>query len=127
MIKKPPFQYWQGNYHPRDWFTILIVNGVSPKVPNLLGYPGVYVWCTEEGIPLYVGESKNIKKRLSQHIRHDMKNDGQMLFQGIPMKSRIISCLWRDSIYNRLDIEKHIISTYKPKYNIGRHGIWRPE
>lgn len=81
------------------------------KLPELVG---IYYFYDRHGELVYIGKSKNIKKRVSQHFRPDMKRT-----KDINLKNSIANIEFKlmGSELAALLYECHEIKTYFPKYN----------
>lgn len=89
-------------------------------LPQSLEIPGIYVFYNPyiKRI-LYIGQSKNIKKRLSQYIKIDL---GEFRYIA-KINGETIHCfklaIRQDKKnFERLMIERRLINKFKPKYNI---------
>jgi len=73
---------------------------------------GVYYMYNEHGTPVYIGKSKNIKKRIIQHFGKVTKKNEKML-----QVVRTISCEETGSELVALLLESREIKTYNPEIN----------
>lgn len=75
---------------------------------------GVYRLLDERGQLLYIGKSKNIKKRISTHFRLDCENQ-----RDIQMKNSIADIAWEEtgSDLAAKILECHYIKTLRPRFN----------
>lgn len=82
------------------------------KLPNL---PGVYYFYDDQGKLLYIGKSKDIKKRVASHFRLDMKRP-----RDIKLKNEIAKIEYSilGSELSALLYECHEIKNRKPVFNI---------
>lgn len=76
--------------------------------------PGIYYFYGKDGSLLYVGKSKNIKKRVSSHFRVDVKNK-----RDLELKNQVvhIDFVSTGNELAALLLECHEIKTLKPVYN----------
>jgi DNA polymerase-3 subunit epsilon len=83
-------------------------------VKDLPTGPGVYVFEDEQGQPLYVGKSINIKKRVLQHFGRD--HDDSKEFK-IAQAVRHISTHTTDGELSALLLESRMVKDLQPVYN----------
>ena len=81
-------------------------------VPSL---PGCYLYYDKNGVIIYVGKAKNLKRRVSSyfHKKHDRVKVA-VLVSKIEKMEYIIT----DSEVEALILEAHLIKKHKPRYNI---------
>lgn len=81
-------------------------------VPDL---PGCYIYYDIDGVVIYVGKAKNLKRRVYSyfHKKHD-RIKTTILVSQIERMEYIIT----DSEVEAFILESHLIKKYKPKYNI---------
>ncbi len=84
-------------------------------VQNLPDSPGIYQYLNEEGIIIYVGKAKNLKRRVSSYFNREHE----------PGKTRVLVSKIRDIRYivvnseeDALLLENNLIKKYKPRYNV---------
>lgn len=84
-------------------------------VSNLPDSPGIYQYLNSEGIIIYVGKAKNLKRRVSSYFNREHPNG----------KTRILVSKIADIRYivvkteeDALLLENNLIKKYKPKYNV---------
>ena len=84
------------------------------QIPTL---PGIYVFFNINNIPLYVGTSVNLQKRIKDHFKRvDNVNLLEISF--------IHYWIFEDiSGKQRIQLEKAFIKKYQPKYNQNLHDI----
>lgn len=75
---------------------------------------GVYVY-TQNTVPLYVGKAINLKARLLSHEQNAVRDVKEAQ---IVNNSDSIGLLYTDSELQALLLEAHLISMWKPKYNV---------
>ncbi len=90
--------------------------GVKEKIKTLPDEPGVYRFLNSEGVIIYVGKAKNLKKRVSQYF-----TDPERLTR----KTRVLVSKICDlehtvvgSEQDALLLENNLIKQYQPRYNI---------
>ncbi|MGB0887563.1 MAG: excinuclease ABC subunit UvrC [Vicingaceae bacterium] len=92
---------------------------VKEIIKTLPNNPGVYQYYDKEGVILYVGKAKNIKKRVSSYFT---KNQSRKFSGGktaVLVKQIIdIKTIVVDSEIEALLLENNLIKKYQPKYNI---------
>jgi excinuclease ABC subunit C len=78
--------------------------------------PGVYQYYDKDGILIYVGKAKNLKKRVSSYFNKDLSVSGKVRV----MVSKISDIKWIvvKSEYDALLLENNFIKEYKPRYNV---------
>lgn len=84
-------------------------------ISNLPETPGCYQYLNDEGVVIYVGKAKNLKRRVSSYFRKDVKT----------LKTAILTTKIRDIRYvvvkteeDALLLENNLIKRYKPRYNV---------
>ncbi len=81
-------------------------------VPN---QPGCYIYYDKDGIVIYVGKAKNLKRRVYSYFhKHHESVKTNVLVSQIEKLEYIIT----DSEVEALILESHLIKKYKPRYNI---------
>ena len=84
-------------------------------VVNLPESPGVYQYLNSEGVIIYVGKAKNLKRRVSSYFNREHE----------PGKTRVLVSKIADIRYivvkteeDALLLENNLIKKYKPRYNV---------
>lgn len=84
-------------------------------VQNLPERPGIYQYLNSEGIIIYVGKAKNLKRRVSSYFNREHE----------PGKTRVLVSKIADIRYivvnseeDALLLENNLIKKYKPRYNV---------
>jgi len=94
--------------------TILPPQIEQSTVNSLPDCPGVYVFYGEDGSPLYVGKSVNIRNRVLSHFSGDCGSGKEMaLYQQV----RDIKAIRTSGELGALLLESHIIKELYPVYN----------
>lgn len=101
-------------------FLCIFVLYMSPeeiklKLQLLPEKPGIYQYYDKNGVIIYVGKAKNIKKRVSQYF---MKNLDSTKTKLLVRQIVDIQYLVVDSELDALLLENNLIKKYQPKYNI---------
>lgn len=86
----------------------LIVNSLSEK-------PGCYQYLDSNGIVIYVGKAKNLKRRVSSYFNNSAKNRKTEI---LVSKIQDIKYIIVPSDEDALLLENNLIKKYKPFYNI---------
>jgi len=81
---------------------------------NLPKEPGVYIFKNEKDEVIYVGKSKNIKKRVLSYFKEDKNPKTKVLVKNI----KNIETILTDNEYEALLLESNLIKKYYPKYNV---------
>lgn len=84
-------------------------------VQNLPEKPGCYQYLDEQGIVIYVGKAKNLKRRVSSYFLKENQTDKtRMLVSRISdLKYIVVETEWDAFL-----LENNLIKRYKPRYNI---------
>lgn len=83
-------------------------------IKTLPPQPGVYQYFNSEGIIIYVGKAKNLKKRVSSYFTKNQTGKTAVLVkQIIDIKTIVVG-----SEIEALLLENNLIKKYQPKYNI---------
>ena len=77
--------------------------------------PGVYQYFDKEGVIIYIGKAKNLKKRVSSYFNRTLDSGKTKL---LVKKIVDIKYLVVDTETDALLLESNLIKKYKPKYNI---------
>jgi DNA polymerase-3 subunit epsilon len=83
------------------------------QVDDLPSKAGIYRFYDEFNSLIYIGKSKNIKKRVEQHLRNTATAKGNIMMQEI---ARIDYELTGSELIAML-LESELIKTFKPKFN----------
>ncbi|MCG8580634.1 MAG: excinuclease ABC subunit UvrC [Bacteroidales bacterium] len=84
-------------------------------VQSLPSSPGVYQYFNEDGIIIYIGKAKNLKKRVSSYFSKQ-HNDGKTRI--LVRKIFDIKHIVVDTEEDALLLENNLIKKYQPRYNI---------
>ncbi len=88
---------------------------IQVKLKVLPEKPGVYQFFNADGIIIYVGKAKNLKKRVSSYFNKNQENGKTRL---LVKKIIDIKYLVVDTELDALLLENNLIKKYQPKYNI---------
>ncbi|MFI3297954.1 MAG: excinuclease ABC subunit UvrC [bacterium] len=77
--------------------------------------PGVYQYFNREGIVIYVGKAKNLKKRVSSYF---IKDSNSVKTNILVSKICDIKYICVDTEVDALLLENNLIKKYQPRYNI---------
>ena len=84
-------------------------------VSNLPESPGIYQYLNEEGIIIYVGKAKNLKRRVSSYFNREHPNGKTRLLVSKIADIRYIVVKTEE---DALLLENNLIKKYKPRYNV---------
>jgi excinuclease ABC subunit C len=87
-------------------------NTIAPSIPQ---QPGVYKYFDEDGIILYVGKAKNLRKRVTSYFNKDLPN---YKTRKLVEKIHKIEFTIVDSEQDAFLLESSLIKHYQPMYNI---------
>jgi DNA polymerase-3 subunit epsilon len=93
---------------------IIIKEGVGKDFINIPDSPGVYIFKNKKDKPLYVGKSKSLKKRVTNHLsEHAAKKSKEII-----KKTSSIEFKETPTELTALLAESQLIKMYLPKYNV---------
>ncbi|MBE6287248.1 MAG: excinuclease ABC subunit UvrC [Mediterranea massiliensis] len=84
-------------------------------VRNLPEGPGIYQYLNEEGIIIYVGKAKNLKRRVSSYFNREHERGKTRV---LVSKIADIRYVVVNSEEDALLLENNLIKKYKPRYNV---------
>lgn len=84
------------------------------KLANTPELPGSYQMKDKDGVIIYVGKAKNLKKRLSSYFRGNVTGKTRVLVENIHDFEYIVT----SSELESLILEITLIKKYNPKYNV---------
>lgn len=85
------------------------------QVTTLPNKPGVYQYFDKEGVVIYVGKAKNLKKRVSSYFTKNHENaKTRILVKKIVRLEHIVV----DTETDALLLENNLIKKYQPRYNV---------
>lgn len=88
---------------------------ITLKLQTIPESPGVYQFYDKEGVILYVGKAKNLKKRVSSYFQ---KNHDSGKTRVLVKKTARINHIVVPSETDALLLENNLIKKYKPRYNV---------
>ncbi|WP_430814365.1 excinuclease ABC subunit UvrC [Carboxylicivirga sp. RSCT41] len=90
-------------------------NRLKLLVQSLPSSPGVYQYFSEDGIIIYIGKAKNLKKRVSSYFskQHDDGKTRILVRKIFDIKHIVV-----DTEEDALLLENNLIKKYQPRYNI---------
>ncbi len=93
---------------------LLIKKGVGKDFVNLPDAPGVYIFKNSKDKALYVGKSKSLKQRVTNHLSENAAKKSKEIIK----KSSIIEYKETPTELTALLAESQLIKMYLPKYNV---------
>ncbi len=100
---------------PPDTYLHMTTNLKFKSILSLLpGKPGVYQFVDAQGIVLYVGKAKNLKKRVTSYFSKNQSGKTVILLK----KTDDIRHIVVDSESDALLLENNLIKKHQPRYNI---------
>ncbi len=96
-------------------FTIVLENSALKNIIKTLpNNPGIYQYYDKNGVIIYVGKAKNLKKRVSSYFtKNQVGKTAILVKQIIDIKTIVVG-----SEIEALLLENNLIKKYQPKYNI---------
>ena len=87
---------------------------LKEKIKLLPNKPGSYQYKNKDGVIIYVGKAKDLKKRVQSYFRgsHDLKTTR------LVMNIKDIEYIVTNSELDALLLELNLIKKYNPRYNI---------
>ncbi|WP_456423480.1 excinuclease ABC subunit UvrC [Lutibacter sp.] len=85
------------------------------QIQTLPPLPGVYQYYDKEGVILYVGKAKNLKKRVASYFTKTHENGKTRV---LVKKISTIKHIVVNSETDALLLENNLIKKYKPRYNV---------
>lgn len=89
-------------------------NEILDKVSNMPSSPGVYQYFDKDGLLIYVGKAKHLKKRVSSYFRNDVYGKTAVLVSKIVDIRFVVVQTEHDALL----LENSLIKSHQPKYNI---------
>lgn len=83
------------------------------ELPRGPSHPGVYLFKAGDGSVLYIGKARNLRKRVTDHLRLQTDKDGH-----ITSRSSDVEFLPTRNEREALLLEAHLIRLYQPRYNV---------
>ena len=85
------------------------------QLKTLPNQPGVYQYFDSEGVILYVGKAKNLKKRVSSYFTKTHENGKT---RALVKKIDSIKHIVVETETDALLLENNLIKKHKPRYNV---------
>jgi len=89
---------------------------LKQQIRNLPEKPGVYQYYNADGLIIYVGKAKNLKKRVASYFTKDKQISGKVRM--LVRKIQEIQFIVVDTELDALLLENNLIKKHQPKYNI---------
>ena len=86
------------------------------KIKHIPHSPGIYQYYDKNGVIIYIGKAKDLKKRVSSYFTKSQQNSGKTYI--LVRKIVEIKYLVVDTEMDALLLENNLIKKYMPKYNI---------
>lgn len=92
------------------------MDAIKKSIASLPSNPGIYRFYNREGVLIYIGKAKNIRKRVGSYFvkqnSHSQKTK-KLVSEILKIESTIVQ-----NEYDALLLENNFIKQYQPKYNI---------
>ncbi|MFA8299185.1 MAG: excinuclease ABC subunit UvrC [Hyphomicrobiales bacterium] len=85
-------------------------------IKNLPDQPGIYQYFDKNGVIIYIGKAKNIKKRVSSYFNKDKYQSAKLKI--LVQKIEDIKYVVVNTEFDALLLENNLIKKYQPRYNI---------
>lgn len=118
------FFYHALNQHGYEKFNTAFNNSIKQSaIPNELvkfnskevpENPGVYIFYDAQDYPIYVGMSKNLRRRINEHFYQDLTNSKDL---NINQKLKRIETIETAGVIGALIREAILVKKYQPLYN----------
>jgi len=92
------------------------VNSIESLLSTLPDKPGIYQYYDKEGILLYIGKAKSLKKRVSSYFIKDKFENGKTAV--MVRKIADIKTIVVDTEMDALLLENNLIKKHQPRYNV---------
>lgn len=88
---------------------------IIPIIQNLPPKPGIYQYFDEDGVIIYIGKAKNLKKRVYSYFQ---KEPDRTKLRMLVRRIADIKYIVVDTEIDALLLENNLIKKYQPRYNI---------
>jgi len=103
-------------FHVKQTKMMTVDKHIKEILDRIPEKPGVYQYFNEEGVIIYVGKAKNLKRRV--HSYFNKKHEDSPKTRILVRKIRDIRYTVVESETDALLLENNLIKQYKPRYNI---------
>ncbi len=93
----------------------MALSDLREKVEALPRKPGVYILKDGEGVPIYIGKAKDLRKRLMTYLKGE---DQRYTIRFLMEKVEDVECIFTETEKEAVILEDTLIKRYKPRYNI---------
>ncbi len=93
-----------------------VKESLKTTIRALPNNPGIYQFFDKDGVIIYVGKAKNIKKRVSSYFNKENSSSGKTRI--LVAKICDIKFIVVDTEIDALLLENNLIKKYQPRYNI---------
>ncbi len=87
---------------------------LDTRVEDIPAGPGVYLFHGDSAIPLYIGKSVNLRRRVLQHFQSDHSDEREMR---IAQQLRRVECIETAGDLGALLLESRLVKQLQPIYN----------
>jgi len=91
------------------------MSDLKDKIKLIPNSPGIYQYFDKNGIIIYIGKAKNLKKRVSSYFNRNLESGKTKI---LVRKIVDIKYIVVDTETDALLLENNLIKKYKPRYNI---------
>lgn len=91
------------------------MEGIRDKLKIIPDSPGIYQYFDKNGVIIYIGKAKSLKKRVSQYFNKNIENGKTRV---LVKKIADIKYIVVNTETDALLLESNLIKKYKPRYNI---------
>ena len=94
----------------------ILTENISHALKALPDKPGVYQFYNNNGVIIYVGKAKSLKKRVRSYFKPEAQNVGKV--DVLVKKIHDIKYIVVGNEYEALLLENNLIKKYQPRYNV---------
>ena len=88
---------------------------LEKRIEALPKGPGVYILKDGEGVPIYIGKAKDLRKRMRSYLKGE---DQRYTVRFLMERVADVECIITDTEKEALILEDTLIKRHKPRYNI---------